>query len=84
MDEQQYECPVCGYPELGEPPWTGNRASFEICPSCGTEFGYDDAAGGDEARRPSVYNVLREAWIAEGMPWWAERARVGPKGRLPK
>ena len=64
-----YLCPVCGYPDLHELPWDGDSGSFEICPSCGTQFGYDDAAGGDAARREAVYASLRLAWKAAGCPW---------------
>lgn len=72
-------CPVCGYPGLAGPPWTGNSPSDEICPSCGTQFGYDDAAGGDLARRRQRHRELREAWIATG-PRWYSRARQPPSG----
>ena len=33
-----YLCPVCGYHKLEDPP-----RDFTICPSCGTEYGFDDA-----------------------------------------
>jgi hypothetical protein len=40
-----HNCPVCGYAKLAEPPYDKTGcASFEICPSCGTEFGYHDAS----------------------------------------
>jgi hypothetical protein len=61
-------CPVCGY-DLWFAPWVGDSAADEICPSCGIQFGYDDAAGGDPAARPAVYAEWRAAWIAKGMPW---------------
>jgi len=48
-----YLCPVCGYHDLYGPPWLNGSASDEICPSCDTHFGYEDAAGGDAARRES-------------------------------
>jgi hypothetical protein len=36
----EHRCPVCGY-ALAEPAWTPERGgSFEICPSCGIQFGY--------------------------------------------
>jgi hypothetical protein len=50
-------CPVCGY-TLPYPP-----ADFHICPSCGTEFGYDDAA--------TTYEELRKRWIRTGPSWWS-------------
>jgi hypothetical protein len=61
-------CPVCGY-DLGFPPWRGTSASDEICPSCGIQFGYDDAAGGDELRRMEVYDKWRSEWVRAGMKW---------------
>jgi hypothetical protein len=61
-------CPVCGY-DLGFKPWDGDSASFEICPSCGIQFGYTDAAGGDTIRRQLLYQQWRKRWIGQGMPW---------------
>ncbi len=68
---ERYLCPVCGYPELVDPPWDNDSGSDEICPSCGTHFGYHDAAGGDAGRREEVYRRLREAWRSAGYPWFA-------------
>jgi hypothetical protein len=53
-----YICPVCGYNELTEPP-----ENFSICPSCGTEFGYDDDM--------ASHDELRNRWIASGAKWWS-------------
>ena len=59
-----FTCPVCGYPELREPHRRKHGSpSHEICPCCGTHFGYDDA------RRP--HEDIRKAWIAKGMKWWS-------------
>lgn len=59
-----YICPVCAYPTLPEPP-----DNFSICPSCGTEFGYDDA---------KVSHIeLQRKWIKSGAPWFS-RARQQP------
>jgi hypothetical protein len=34
-------CPLCGYPDLKDPPYDLYGApSFDICPCCGCEFGY--------------------------------------------
>ena len=67
-------------------PWDGPSASDEICPSCGLHFGYDDAAGGDLAKRAMIYRQWRARWLANGMPWssrgepappdWAPRTQV--------
>ena len=66
-----FVCPVCGFPQLLEEPWSDDAGSLEICPSCGTQFGYNDAAGGDAARRARVHRERRIAWIAAGCPWAA-------------
>lgn len=60
-----FTCPVCGYPDLTEPPRNpiSGGASHEICPSCDYQFGYtDDLLEID-------YETWRRQWIAEGMPW---------------
>src|ERR1700720_53818 len=52
-----YVCPVCGY---------GMRypaRDFHICPSCGTEFGYDDAG--------RTHEELRDVWLRNGPRWWS-------------
>jgi hypothetical protein len=61
-------CPVCGY-EPDFAPWDGDSPSDEICPSCGIQFGYDDAAGGDPDGRNKIYDMWRESWIKKGMRW---------------
>lgn len=53
-----YQCPVCGFPNMEEPP-----AEYAICICCGTEFGYDD--------RRSTHEQLRQRWIANGAMWWS-------------
>ena len=36
-----YICPICGYDKLEEAPYnTNGGGSFDICPCCGQEFGY--------------------------------------------
>ena len=57
-------CPVCGYPKLKEKPRTANGGgSFEICPSCGFQFGVTD----DD--RGYSYGQWRRRWIKKGMKW---------------
>jgi len=51
-------CPVCGYPEMTEPP-----KDYYICPCCGTEFGNDDSV--------FTYDELRRAWLANGAHWFS-------------
>jgi hypothetical protein len=66
-------CPVCGYQHLDEPAWDQGSASDEICPSCGTQFGLDDAAGGFLDRREWVHRQLRERWQVDGCTWSSTR-----------
>lgn len=61
-------CPVCGYEDLLEPAWDNDSPSDDICPSCGTQFGYDDFAG-DTGRRQARHRELRERWKDAGCPW---------------
>jgi hypothetical protein len=67
-------CPVCGYPELQEPPRApAGGGSYEICPSCGFQFGVDDDDKG------LTFEEARERWIAGGMKWTSS-GRTEPKG----
>jgi hypothetical protein len=42
------------------------RASYEVCPQCGFEFGNDDNPGGVAV--PSSFEEYRADWIARGRP----------------
>ena len=53
---------------LSPPTIVSGYASFEICPCCGTQFGYQDARRSHE--------FLRAEWVAKGMPW---HSRVFPQ-----
>ena len=72
-----HPCPACGY-SLDFAPWNGPSASDEMCPCCGIQFGYDDAAG-DPQKRQAVYRAWREAWLAGGMRWFS-RGQAPPEG----
>jgi len=50
-------CPVCGY-GMEDPP-----EDYNICPSCGTEFGLHDVN--------SSIAALRAAWLRSGARWWS-------------
>jgi len=50
-------CPVCGY-EMADGP-----RDYNICPSCGTEFGLHDVN--------STIENLRAAWFATGPRWYS-------------
>jgi hypothetical protein len=53
------DCPVCGLDKLPKP-----LEEFDICPCCGTEFGYDDLS--------MNHAQLRLRWINAGANWWSE------------
>lgn len=78
----RYLCPVCGFPDLLEKPWENDAPSDEICPCCGTHFGYDDAAGGDAARRQQIWRERRQAWRAAGTEWFS-KGRPKPVDWIP-
>ncbi len=62
-----YICPICGYPELDIPAYRqGGTPSFESCPSCGFEPGYDDDSEG------YTHEQWRQKWINEGMKFFSE------------
>lgn len=64
MSDVGFTCPVCGYPALREiprPPSGGG--SYEICPSCGFQFGVTD----DDERIPHA--TWRSRWVNSGCPW---------------
>jgi hypothetical protein len=79
-----FTCPVCGFPDLDLPPRSPKTGggSDEICPSCGIQFGYDDAAGGEEESRARIYEKWRKKWIARGMVWDRE-STAPPQGWNP-
>jgi hypothetical protein len=59
-----HSCPVCAYPKLQEPPHApSGGGSYEICPSCGFQFGVDDDDKG------TTFEQARERWVAGGMKW---------------
>jgi len=51
-----------------DPPYEDllGRPSYEVCPSCGYEFGNDDNPG--EGARPSSFEEYRRDWEARGRP----------------
>ena len=76
MTSLKFICPVCGYPDLDEPPRRSSTSggSYEICPSCGFEFGVTD----DD--RGFTYSAWRARWIARGMPWESADIEPAPAG----
>jgi hypothetical protein len=73
-----HQCPACGYPKLAEPPRSrSGGASYEICPSCGFQFGVSDDDAG------LSYETWRGYWREGGMRW-ASKARPAPSGWNPE
>ena len=68
-------CPVCGFVGLKEPPHstTDGGGSYEVCRSCGVQFGVSDDDEGYS------YEVWRKNWIAGGMRW-SSKAVLPPRG----
>lgn len=62
-------CPVCGYNEMPYAPVPEN-----ICPCCGTEFGFDDYY--------HTRDQLRQMWIRANFPWFDDIIRP-PKNWSP-
>jgi len=62
----KYYCTVCGYDALTRPP-----ADYNICPCCGTEFGYDDVA--------HSLDELRNLWFAKGAAWFSDHTPPPPE-----
>ncbi len=62
---EKFVCPVCGHRDLVEPAWdiTTGTPSFNICPCCGCEFGYEDAT-------PKAKNRYLLNWIKKGAIWF--------------
>lgn len=74
-----FTCPVCGYPDLEEQPRSESTGgSFEICPSCGIQFGYTDEAGGNSQAREELYKNWRRHWVESGMVWDRDRTKPPP------
>lgn len=76
---ETFTCPVCGWPALMEAPRSpSGGGSYEICPSCGFEYGYTD----DD--QEYTYESWRERWIALGMPWDSQGIETPPEGWDPQ
>ena len=74
-------CPVCCFSGLHEPPRSeSGGGSYEICPSCGFEFGVSDDDLG------FTYEAWRLRWVSSGMPWSSrgipQPADWDPQGQL--
>lgn len=69
IGDELYRCRVCGMPQ-DEPPWgeDGRTPSFDICPCCGAEFGYEDCT-------PAAIRRYRGEWVAAGMKWFEPKQK---------
>lgn len=69
MHRTDNSCRVCGY-GLGTPPWgdDGKSPTWDICPCCGTEFGYEDCTPASAKRK-------REEWVANEKKWFDARQK---------
>jgi hypothetical protein len=65
----QFFCRVCGLPQE-DAPWgeDGRTPTYEICPCCGVEFGYEDA-------RPESVRSYRAQWMGSGAQWFSPNDR---------
>lgn len=78
-EDDRYSCPVCGWPYLSEPPrLPAGGGSYEICWSCGFEYGVTDDDEG------YFYRDWRDRWIEAGMPWTSAPYRPAPEGWDPQ
>jgi len=74
------EWPGLPIPEGAHPPYDEQfgGASFEICPSCGFQFGYDDHPGASGSA--TSFEEYRQRWVATGCEWWFSSRSRQPAG----
>ena len=66
---KKYICPICGYNKLERQPYNEYfQGTMEICPCCGTEFGYDDAVR-NKKNLHLRWKKLRGKWVIGGSKW---------------
>jgi hypothetical protein len=46
----------------------GNCPTYEICPCCGVEFGYEDST-------IQSTQAFRKVWIEDGLKWFSAREK---------
>ncbi len=67
-------CPICGYDNLYEPAYDEyNCSSFEICPCCDTEFGFNDQW---LFIKEECWIELRKMWIEKGAKWFHDNEYI--------
>jgi transcription elongation factor Elf1 len=64
MINKFFLCKVCGH-NYGDYTWgeNGSDPSFNICPCCGTEFGYEDS-------NEKAIISQRKKWLDKGANWY--------------
>ena len=68
-----HTCLVCSYPKLKLPPRSpSGGGSYEMCPSCGYQYGVDDD---DRGITPAEW---RRTWIANGAKWTSIGIKAPP------
>ena len=71
MDNRKYihNCRICGL-YCDSPPWgdDGISPSFDYCPCCGVEFGYQDC-------NLKSIQVFRDKWLKNGANWKEPEAK---------
>lgn len=60
-ERYRYPCPVCGLDWRWTVTLEDIKTSFDICPQCGIEFGYEDTV--------RTHEELRVEWEHEGKQW---------------
>ena len=76
--DRGYTCPVCGFDGLSEPAYNADGGSYEICYSCGFEYGFtDDDLGFD-------HHTWRTQWIRLGMIWNSNGMQPQPPNWNPR
>ena len=71
-------CPICGYPNLDEPPYDKyGDPSYEICACCGFEYGFDDHSEG------YTFESYRKEWMNKGYPFkWKDDMPEGWNAKM--
>lgn len=64
-----HNCRVCGF-YMMDPPWgdNGQFPTYEICPCCGVEFGYEDCT----AESTKDY---RKKWLNQNVKWFENKLK---------
>ena len=70
MKRKKYMCPVCGFDSLAEPAFDEHGLpSYEVCPCCGFEFGFDSS------NEPAAFARYRNKWLESGAVWFISRMK---------